>query len=176
MPEAIPPLGPRTVSLPVYADLGFFAAQEVPYDCVEADVQFIPVASQNELTDAQDAALNAPALVAKFKPDRMIKRFGWLGDKAVISGNPSAILTGPSVAEDPDVDPKKIIYLQNGDGEYLIKNDAGELTFSKAEADLPKRVPISKVVTIPYRWRRKNTATDKTRQTHLILCYNGPSH
>ena len=175
MPEANPPLPPRTTNLPAYDDLGFFAAQEVPYDCVEDAVEFIELLTENEFTPEQDALLNDAALAAKFGVDKAIERFGWLGQKSVYSGKDQALISGPSIAEDADADADNVFYLQNGNGEYLIKTDAG-LGFSKADADKDKRLQIAKVVSIPYRWRRKGSSVSETRQTTLILCYNGPSH
>jgi hypothetical protein len=156
--------------LPRYADLGPIVVQEIPYECATGssdDRQNVEVLNLIELT--QFPPVNYPgltpeqnqALENKFAPTKMVRRFGWLADHAV--WEPDAGIHPPfSSVEDPDVPREKLYFLVDGNGQYLTDPDGTKIQFTK-------------VVLVPYRWRRPNTSRLTTRQTYLAICYSGPS-
>jgi len=147
-------------NLPGYEGLGTFVAQEIPYAVQEGrdeddneNVRFLDVLMEEGFEDGTGD----------------IERIGWLAEhsKRLPPGSTSPPGEPPSTIEDGQMDDgmrNECYRLQRvGDGEYLMNSDG--IT----------PLQITKVIKIPYRWRREGQLPEEARQTYILIGFAGPS-
>lgn len=153
--------------MPKYEGLGAFVLQENPYALVEGTTE-IDVLNPMDMTEFPEEVAY-PGLTdaekkereAEFRSTRMIRRAGWLADHCV--WDPQQGVVGPvSEVEDPGVPRSQLYFLVDGEGNYLKDPNGTTIQFTK-------------VILIPYRWRRPETGWNSARQTYFAICYSGPS-
>jgi hypothetical protein len=145
--------------LPPYATLGTFVAQEIPYTLQDG---------QDE--NGENVEFLDPLLEEGFDDGKgSIERVGWLAEhsKRLPPGSASPPGEPPSPIEDDQMTSEmqgECYRLQRvKDGAYLTDSDG------------VTPLQITKVIKIPYRWRREGQAREEARQTYLLVAYNGPS-
>jgi hypothetical protein len=145
-----------------YEELGRLVSQEIPYlleegeDEVGDNVEFIKLDRTEAFPDGKGK----------------VERFGWLAEHAK---RPQARTASKPGLPPSDIEAAAMIDTQEAECYrlQLVGLDGAAPTYlNHPDADEPLR--ITKVIRIPYRWRRPGQKREDARETYVLICYTGP--
>ena len=162
-----PDVPPR--ALPAYTDLGPFVIQEIPYGLQDGqdqdgeNVQVLDIRFAERF--AEDLTLQIKGVQQPVRGE--LDRHGLFADKS--RRLPDGTFTAQSLLEEAEIQSDPTL---RGETYRLVRVGDGRPLEDPASG-LPHQ--ITKVIRIPYRWRRPGEPRSATRQTYLLICYTGPS-